>query len=169
MNQANRHCEPHNVVFTEWTACLHWKHCWENRTYLRGFHPCTLYLPPIQCHPAVLIMSVFDLQLSLSQRDPSQRESLPTTPCCVFKSEAEAAAVKRERERETQGETKCGSRGREREREWETEAIEGKWSKYIHFQSPHSQRWRNMRPIWLIIFKFKGRSLWGLAICLDVL
>lgn len=28
----------------------------------------------------VLIMSVFDLQLSLSHRDPSQHEILPTTP-----------------------------------------------------------------------------------------
>lgn len=31
-------------------------------------------------HPVVLIMTVFDLQLSLSHRDPSQREPLPTKP-----------------------------------------------------------------------------------------
>lgn len=47
--------------------------------------------PPLQCHPVVLIVSVFDLQLSLSQRDPSQWESLHTNPCCVFKSAAEEA------------------------------------------------------------------------------
>lgn len=48
-------------------------------------------------------MSVFDLQLSLSQRDPSQHETLPTTPRCVFKSEAEAAT---ESERRKEVETK---------------------------------------------------------------
>lgn len=56
-----------------------------------GFHLRTLYILPLHCHPVVLIMTVFDLQLSLSHRDPSQREALPTTPCCVFKSEAQAA------------------------------------------------------------------------------
>lgn len=113
-----------NVVFTEWTALNRLSTL--NRTYLHGFHPYTLYIPPLQCHPAVLIMSVFDLQLSLSQRDPSQRESLPTTPCCVFKSEAEAATV-REKERK-----KWGSRVQTRE--WETEDMEGKWSKCVPFR-----------------------------------
>lgn len=52
-------------------------------------------------------MTVFDLQLSLSHRDPSQRESLPTNPRCEFKSEAQAATY----ETDAQGETKCVCRG----------------------------------------------------------
>ena len=42
-------------------------------------------------HFSGVVASIFDLQLSLSQRDPAQHETLPTTPCCVFKAQAEAA------------------------------------------------------------------------------
>lgn len=59
--------------------------------------PCIFYALPLLCRLVVLIRSVFDLQLSLSQRDPSQRESLPTTPCCELKSEAESVADWKER------------------------------------------------------------------------
>lgn len=68
--------------------------CERDRTYL----PCTLFHSTSSVSSVVLIMSVFDLQLSLSQRDPSQHETLPTTPRCVFKSEAEAATESERRE-----------------------------------------------------------------------
>lgn len=42
-------------------------------------------------------------------------------------------------------------------REWETEDMEGKWSKCIHFQNPHSNRLKNTRQTWAIIFKL-GRQ-----------
>lgn len=122
---------------------LHWKHCWENITYLHGFPPCTLYIPHIQCHPVVLIMSVFDLQLSLSKRDASQWESLPTTPCCAFKSEAEAATER------GQGETNCGS--------WGTERVgkrgSGEGTVKVSISKVLIQKQRNKSQTWSIIFK----------------
>lgn len=71
-------------------------------------------------------MSVFDLQLSLSQRDPSQRESLPTTPCWVFKSEAEAATGTRREEEKESEEARV-------QRDWKTEDMARKYSTNIYF------------------------------------
>lgn len=95
----------------------------------RGFHPRALYIPPLRCHPVVLIMSVFDLQLSLSQREILHSVSLyPQPPAACLNQKQRQPRTKKTKTKARERQSVVAGVQKERKG---TEGMQGKWSKCI--------------------------------------
>lgn len=149
-------CEPYAVVFTEWTVlnCPSTQENTAERTELIS----VAFIPVLFIFHLFSVIQWFWSWVCLTFSSPRVRGilhsvSLYPQPPAACLNQKQRQPQRREREKERQS-VVVGL-----QREWETEDMEGKWSKHIHFQSPNSQRF---------IFKFKDRRhLWGLNMFLN--